>query len=180
MNYFKIVSGVLKGKHIFVPESKLYDQVRPLTKKETDSIILIAQSNNGSLKSLDLFSGSALFNFDIYSLGVRKIHAIDINKHAIKVTQKNIISLHLINKIHISAKNSVKMLKHMSKYQHSYSILFIDPPYDIKLRQSFWKSIIYILDKSSILIYRDKERQKAVNMIDNFTHIEKDFLIFNL
>jgi 16S rRNA (guanine(966)-N(2))-methyltransferase RsmD len=180
MNYFKIVSGVLKGKHIFVPESKRYDQVRPLTKKETDSIFLIAQSNSGSLKSLDLFSGSGLFNFDIYSSGIKKIHAIDINKYAIKITHKNITSLHLMNKIYISVKNSVKMLRHMCKYQHSYNILLIDPPYDIKFRHSFWKSIIYILDKSSIIIYRDKEKQKEKDVIDEFPHVKKDILFFNL
>jgi len=180
MNYFKIVSGVLKGKHIFVPESNLYNQVRPLTKQEIDSIILMAQSNNRSLKSLDLFSGSGLFSFDMYSLGVANIHAIDIDKYIIKIMQKNIVSLCLINKIYISVKNSVKMLKHMCKYQHSYNILLVDPPYDIKLRQSFWKSIIYILDRSSILVYRNKDQQKKMNMINRFSNIKKDFLIYNL
>jgi 16S rRNA (guanine(966)-N(2))-methyltransferase RsmD len=180
MNYFKISSGALKGKHIFVPESEHYDKVRPLTNKETDSIFLILQSNNGSSKSLDLFSGSGLFNFDIYSLGVNKIHAIDINKHMVKMTQKNIVSLNLVNKIYIAVKNSVKMLKHMCKYQHIYNILLLDPPYNIGLKPSFWDSILYILDNSSILIYRDKEQQKKIKMIYQNFRIEKSVLIFNL
>ena len=90
----RIISGTHKGRRISAPK-KL--PVRPTTDRSKEGLFNILQHRMDlkSLEVLDLFSGTGNISYEFASRGVKKILAVDQNRHCINFTQKTAAELEL-------------------------------------------------------------------------------------
>ena len=120
----RIISGTHKGRRISAPK-KL--PVRPTTDRSKEGLFNILQHRMDlkSLEVLDLFSGTGNISYEFASRGVKKILAVDQNRHCINFTQKTAAELEL--DINCLQGESITFLE---KNIASYDLIFADPPYD--------------------------------------------------
>ena len=79
----RIISGILKGKHLKIPKSI---KVRPTTDQSKEALfnILNNRFDFNKINILDLFSGTGAISFEFSSRGAKTIYSIDKNYNSIK------------------------------------------------------------------------------------------------
>lgn len=134
--FFKINFGLLKNKKIFFPNEKI---LRP-TKQILQNLFISYFFSNNNIYFLDLFAGSGILGFEFFSLGLKKIIMIEINKNI----YKNIyINKYLINK---NTNNFILYCLDSYYWLKSFnflnmSLIFMDPPYKF-----FIKNYLYLFN----------------------------------
>ena len=92
----RIVSGVFKGKKIFLPNDKNTRPLKDLVKESIFNLIQHSNKINIDIKNssvLDLFSGSGSFGIECLSREAKKVVFLENYPDALKVLEKNIKSL---------------------------------------------------------------------------------------
>ncbi len=172
----RIISGNLKGKKISQPIDK---NTRPLRDLVKESIFnLLEHSNKINLKIkdaniLDLFSGSGSFGLECISRGAKKVKFIENYYNALKILNKNILDLKVLDKSEIIKQDCFEFFKKQDKFLIKFEIIFIDPPYKeekLNLIIDEIKDKKILNDNGVIVIHRHKldklEINKKLNIFD--------------
>ena len=156
----RIISGFLKGRKL-VDSSKL--DLRPTTDRNRQALFNIIESgkftNDFNLKDakvLDLCSGTGAFAIEAISRGAKNAICVEKNKDHADLARKNSKKLeieHLIDIKNIDA-NNLSSLK-----GHKLDLVFIDPPYSLRIDKMVNSLIVNELLKveSLVIIESDKE-----------------------
>ena len=163
----RIISGNLKGRKIYLPIDK---NTRPLKDMVKESIFnLLDHSNKFSVtinKSniLDLFAGSGSFGLECLSRGAEKVIFVENYFNAIKILNKNIQDLKVIDQSEIVEQDCFKFLDNQINFTNKFKIIFIDPPYKEKKINYIIEEIKdkKILNKNGIIVIH---RHKSDDLI---------------
>ncbi|WP_426460939.1 16S rRNA (guanine(966)-N(2))-methyltransferase RsmD [Mycoplasma hafezii] len=118
----RVIAGKYRHIKLEQPDSKI---TRPTTDKVREAVFSSLQFKIADKKCLDLFSGSGAWSIEAMSRGANSVDAIELNKSAYKVIQKNIqaVKENNINLINTDAKLFIE------KTSKTYDFIFMDAPF---------------------------------------------------
>ncbi len=128
----RIISGNLKGKKISQPIDKNTRPLRDLVKESIFNLLEHSNKLKIEIKDsniLDLFSGSGSFGLECISRGAKKVKFIENYHNALKILNKNILDLKVLDKCEIIKQDCFDFFKNQEKFLKDFEIIFIDPPY---------------------------------------------------
>ena len=124
----RVVGGKYRGKKLLSP---LDEKTRHTLDKTRESIFNIINTRVIDSVALDLFAGSGAFGIEAISRGASKVYLNDIHNQAIKVIRENVNSLKdLTSDVSITNKDYLTFLK---ENKEVFDIVFLDPPYSMKV-----------------------------------------------
>jgi 16S rRNA (guanine(966)-N(2))-methyltransferase RsmD len=145
----RIVSGNLRGRRIQPPVNL---PVRPTTDFAKEGLFNVLNNlvDFGSLKVLDLFTGTGSIAFEFISRGAIEVTAVDSNHRCIDFIKKTAEVFGTTNLKPVKS-NSFTFIKHAIG---RYDLIFADPPYELPEIETIPDLIFEagILDVDGILI----------------------------
>ncbi|MDB0021198.1 16S rRNA (guanine(966)-N(2))-methyltransferase RsmD [Candidatus Pseudothioglobus singularis] len=161
-NTFKIISGDLKGRKFFFPDST---GLRPTSGKTRETLFNWLQFDIAGKTVLDPFSGTGALGIEAISRGAKKTFLIEKN---IKVFRSLKSNLELIgsSKFELVNKDAIKYLK---KLEHeAFDYIFLDPPF----KQQILPLILNLLYERKLIhtnsqIYIESEFQVTKEFLGN-------------
>ena len=159
----RIVSGVFKGKKIFLPNDKNTRPLKDLVKESIFNLIQHSNKINIDIKNssvLDLFSGSGSFGIECLSREAKKVVFLENYPDALKVLEKNIKSLKNIENYEIIKDDCFNFFKSNKIINLKFDIIFMDPPYkELKINDIIEKIIKenFLKKDGIIIIHRHKK-----------------------
>jgi len=138
----RIVGGKYRGKVLVSP---MDENTRPTMDKTRESIFNIIGSKVVESRCLDLFAGSGAFGLEAISRGANVVHFNDVHSNAIKVIKENIQSLKGLDCEYYVA--SLDYRDYLKKCETVYDIVFLDPPYAMKVIEEI---ITYMIDNKLV------------------------------
>lgn len=126
----RVIAGTLRGRNLHEPHGH---KTHPMSEKVRGALFNALGDIEG-LTFLDAFAGTGALAIEAISRGAASVVAIDKDRSAHDVLDKNIVELKLKDKIHpVRANASGWSIHNMEK---RFDIVLLDPPYDqIKLSQ---------------------------------------------
>ena len=172
----RIISGIFKGKKIFLPNNKKTRPLKDLVKESIFNLIQHSNKINVNIKNskiLDLFSGSGSFGMECLSREAKKVFFLENYFEALKVLEKNLKSLKNINNYEIIKNDCFSFFDKSESVNSKYDVIFIDPPYkELKINEIIEKIIRNkILNKNGIMIIHRHKKDtvvltKKINVIE--------------
>ena len=158
----RVISGILKGRKLFLPLDK---NTRPLKDSTKEAIFNIIQHStklnfNNKIKNvLDVFSGTGSFGLECLSRGSKEVYFVENYQPAIKILKKNIVNLGLEKKCKIIDEDflSKNIYKNLDK---KFDLIFLDPPYNQRNITILLNNIIrinFLKNDGLVIIHRHKK-----------------------
>jgi|SRR5579862_4578211 len=120
----RIIAGHLKGRTIHEPHGR---HTHPMSEKVRGALFNILGDISG-LSLLDAFTGSGALSFEAVSRGAAHVVAIDKDRSAHSVLERNLDELDLRVQIHPVRANTGGWSLHNA--EKKFDIVLLDPPYD--------------------------------------------------
>ena len=172
----RVISGLFKGKKIFIPKDKKTRPLKDLTKESIFNII--KHSNKFKIKFseafvLDLFCGVGSFGIECISRGVKKVVFIENYHGVLPILKKNLNNLKSIKNYEIIEKDIYKT-ELLLRLNFKFDIIFLDPPYKDKDLENLFIKIKKeeILKKNGIIILH-RHKKETDYIPSNFKLIEE-------
>lgn len=166
----KVISGYLKGRNI---EGYNILGTRPTMDRVKESIFAMIQNNIKDSLVLDLFSGSGNYGIEAISNYANLVYFNDLNKESIKVIKKNLTNFNILNKSIILNLDYLKCLKTLKEKNIKFDLIFLDPPYKLKIIENILKLIIeYDLLNKNGLVICEFENDELLDNYDNLIKIK--------
>ena len=120
-----ITAGKYKSQKIQAPDENI---TRPTLSKVRMSVFntLQAMLDFDEASFLDMFAGSGIMGLEAISRGFSKVTAIEKNKKIYNVIKSNFKKYEKENDLKLILGDSLKVC---SKYEQSFDVIYIDPPY---------------------------------------------------
>ncbi len=152
------------------------NEVRPTTDKIKETLFNIIQFDVKGSKFLDLFAGSGAIGIEALSRGAVNATFVDNNKEAIEVIKYNLEKTKLTDSADVFYMDFNRFLKSFSKKDFIYDIVFMDPPYELKLYLTALESLkgTTMLDKKTIIIVETDKKDDEKDIIDLGYEIYKE------
>jgi 16S rRNA (guanine966-N2)-methyltransferase len=106
---------------------------RPTADRVREAIFNILQENIAGATVLDLFSGSGALALEALSRGADTALAIDSDPAAIAAIKHNIVHCDVMERMRAAQWDIQAGLGILRRYPETYSLVFMDPPYDSRL-----------------------------------------------
>lgn len=155
----RIISGLLKGRFISVPDTKDF---RPTLERTRESVAEIIKSRLPGAQVADICAGSGAMGFELLSRGALRVDFIEKDRTRADLIKKNAHQLGVADSCRIISRDVRSFLKNVSE---AYDIIYYDPPYD----SEELKSIGALLDKlteNGILLYEYRKARKKEKDLD--------------
>jgi len=142
-NQVRIIAGIWRSRKVLFPDA---EGLRPTPDRVKETLFNWLAPHITGARCLDLFAGSGALGFEALSRGAEYVVSIDQNAKVVFNIQKNAANFKT-DAIQIIHQNSLTWLQEPKNAQHPFDIVFVDPPYRLKiLRQCFEQ-----LEKNSFL-----------------------------
>ncbi len=143
----RIIAGKFKNHAILAPKG--------LTTRPTSSMLRGAVFNICSYKVegsnfLDLFAGSGAMGIEALSRGAGSAVFVDQSIDAIKCIKQNLEKLKIEDQAQILKGDIWKMLEKLLKQGIVFQIIYVDPPYVLGSKTSFWEKLATILTETKL------------------------------
>ena len=167
----RIISGLNRGKKLIMPNDKTTRPLKDLAKESIFNILTHANYINFHLKDskvLDLFSGIGSFGLECISRGAFKITFVEKDKSVLKILQKNLVNLSIIDKANVNMDEIMNFLNKNKK--EKFDIIFFDPPFS---QNTFIDELKFIYDSKMysknhvIIIHRERKSEDKLDKILN-------------
>lgn len=148
----RIISGVHRGAKLASVPGK---NTRPTSDKVKESLFnIIGPYFNGG-NCLDLFAGSGNVGLEALSRGFERTIFIERNGLAVKTIYENIKKLKVDDKSEVLRMDVRKGLNKLGERGISFSLIFMDPPYNIRDIHIYLDLILKhnLLEENGLLIY---------------------------
>jgi 16S rRNA (guanine(966)-N(2))-methyltransferase RsmD len=159
---------------------KKYKYVRPFSIKLRNAIFSSIGSKIIGANILDLFAGSGSCSFDSLSRGARSAFIVDNDRRVMKKIIEKTKKLSLDNYITTDCSNAGKTILYLHNRKVYYDLVFIDPPYNIRLKDDFWHALGGILCSNYIIVYRFGDFSSPLNFKKCFKIDKNICLVFNI
>jgi len=168
----RIISGIYKGKKLFLPDPAITRPLRDYVKESFFNLLTHSKLINFNLVNsniLDVFSGSGSFGIECLSRGAAKVIFIEKEKKIFTILNKNIQNLSLEQQCTLINKNILNF-DFRKLLEPSVDLLFLDPPFQF----SFLNELFNLLKENSdklaksliIIHFENKNIFKFDNYLD--------------
>ncbi len=145
----RIISGIFKGKKIFIPKDLNTRPLKDLTKESIFNILKHSKKFSIEIKNseiLDLFSGTGSFGIECLSRGSKHVTFVENYNGILPILKKNLQNLKSLKNFNLIEKKISKYFnfKNLNK---KFDIIFLDPPY----KQDEINELIEVLADENIL-----------------------------
>ncbi|MBP2635443.1 MAG: rsmD [Firmicutes bacterium] len=148
----RIITGVAKGIKLKVPKGL---DVRPTADRVKESMFNILANmelpaeRNALIgaKVLDLFAGTGNLGLEALSRGASEALFVDQSVVSLATTKENINHAGLSNLAVVQRGDSLKTLNQLSLSGQSFTLVFVDPPYN----QGLVNAVLQKLDKTNVV-----------------------------
>jgi 16S rRNA (guanine966-N2)-methyltransferase len=158
----RIISGSLGGRNIASPKGH---RTHPMSDRARGGVFNMLGDIQG-LSVLDAFAGSGALSLEALSRGASKVVAIDIDKDAVAVIERNVKDLRVSNLKVIQANASSWS---DTNPDQQFDLVFCDPPYD-KLQQPLLEKLVSHLAPDGIYVL-SWPGSNAVPDIEGLEHV---------
>lgn len=170
----RITGGLLVRKTFFIPPLLQEGVVRPATDRIRESLFATLNPVMQNAKVLDLFAGSGSYGFESISRGALEVTFVEKNRLIYDCLQKSIQKLGLENctKSYLSSAQEFLLIN-----KNKYDIVFLDPPFALKLDKDFIFSLLNLLHSKSLVIFRYSKKDSCLfddNDLQNKFFIAKE------
>ncbi len=126
----RIISGTKKGMTILSPKG---DKTRPITDRVKESIFDVLYKYNLIENQLvaDLFCGVGSFGLEVLSRGAKEVVFVDTDRTILEILKKNIAKAGFVAQARVVCANAFKVGAPKSSSGQKYSLVFVDPPYEM-------------------------------------------------
>ena len=133
----RIITGSARGVNLLTLEG---EATRPTAARTKEAVFSMIQFDIEGRKVLDLFSGSGQLALEALSRGASEAVICDSSKEAINIIKKNAEKTRLSSKCRINLCEANAMIERLGA--EKFDIVFLDPPYSLKLIPSVLKNLI--------------------------------------
>ena len=163
----RIISGIFKGKKIFMPKDIKTRPLKDLTKESIFNILIHSKRFKIDLKNsivLDLFSGVGSFGIECLSREVKKVIFVENYNSVLPILKKNLNNIKPIFNYEICEENIYDKNTFL-KLVDKFNIIFLDPPYkdkDLDKLLNYIKETKILKKSGIIIIHRHKKEKDAL------------------
>ncbi len=169
----RVISGTARGCKL---QSLDGLNTRPTIDRIKETLFNIININIQDSNFLDLCGGSGAIAIEALSRGANKATIVEKNNDAINIINKNLQHTKLNHLATVYEVDSIKFLE-KNDFDTKYDIVFIDPPYELKLYTSLIELIIKknILNQEGIIIVERSSKDDAYNFDNLEIYKQKKF-----
>lgn len=176
----RIISGVNKGKKLYLPDKKFTRPLKDLVKESIFNIIshsnkFLIEIKNSNV--LDLFAGSGSFGLECMSRGSKNVYFFEKQSLVLEILKKNIKSLSGEKKTKIFQIDVIEFLFSKKRLDKIFDIIFLDPPFkEVKINQIIEHIVNdkMLSENGIIIIHRHKkdkiEITKKIQILEKRTY----------
>jgi 16S rRNA (guanine(966)-N(2))-methyltransferase RsmD len=131
----RIISGTKKGMTILSPKG---DKTRPITDRVKESIFNVLYKYNLIEDRLvaDLFCGTGSFGLEALSRRAKEAIFVDTDRGVLDILKRNIAKAGFGSQVRVVCANAFKVGAPRSTDGQKYSLVFVDPPYEMSKETS--------------------------------------------
>ncbi|XER06736.1 Ribosomal RNA small subunit methyltransferase D [Sporomusa rhizae] len=170
----RIITGIAKGVKLKVPKGL---DVRPTADRVKESMFNILTTMPLTItkvavvgaKVLDLFAGTGNLGLEALSRGAEHALFIDHSSASLAAIRDNICTTKLSELAEVQRGDSVKMLAKLSQLGRTFTLVFVDPPYN----QGLVNEVLLKLDTINLLedggiIVVEHSKHEVINIEWNY------------
>lgn len=162
----RVIAGKFKSRQLKSVDSSL---TRPTTDKNKENLFnMIGPYFNGGI-CLDLFGGSGGLGIEAISRGIEELYTVDKQYKAFLTIKENIKLLKIKDNAHVYKMDYQKALDQFADEQLKFDLVFLDPPYSMKINQ---KILSYMIEKDMLnddcLIVIEDLNEEVFEIIEPF------------
>lgn len=181
----RIIAGMFKSRRLVTLSGP---NTRPMTDKMKESVFNIIGPYFDGGNVLDLFGGSGALSFESISRGVNSAIIVDKSLEASGVIRKNISSFELESQVKLLTMDYNYALNKISKFKKTFDIVFIDPPYNLKVIDKLLNDLLekQLVKQSSYIIchyYKNNHlpvETDKLKIIKNTSYGSSEFCIYQV
>lgn len=148
----RITGGTLVRRRFLVPPMVDEGSVRPTPDRVREAVFSMIKDNLTGAFILDICAGSGAHGFEALSRGARFVQFVEKDPRVAAVIKENIASLGLVEHTKVECADALKLAQF--RPLEKAHVIFLDPPYSLKLEQEFFSSLHTLLADEGIIIYR--------------------------
>jgi 16S rRNA (guanine966-N2)-methyltransferase len=134
----RVISGSARGRQLkAVPGTG----TRPTTDKVKEAIFSMIGPYFEGGQVLDLFAGTGGLSIEALSRGMDKAVLTDIDKKSIDTIKHNLQATGFMDQAGIYCADARRALKALTKRDARFDLVFLDPPYRIKIAQDLLEQL---------------------------------------
>ncbi|TDF98271.1 16S rRNA (guanine(966)-N(2))-methyltransferase RsmD [Paenibacillus piri] len=140
----RVISGTAKGRPLkAVPGIG----TRPTTDKVKEAIFSMIGPYFDGGHVLDLFAGTGGLSIEALSRGMERAVLTDIDKKSIETIRQNLQAAGFAERAELYRNDALRAIKALTKRAAKFDLVFLDPPYRLKVVQS----LVEQLDEADLL-----------------------------
>ncbi len=150
----RIISGLLKGRYITLPDSKDF---RPTLERTRESIAEIIKLQIPEKRVADICAGSGAMGFELLSRGASKVDFIERDRNRAELIKRNAQAFGVANDCQVINRDVRSFLKNN---KDTYDIIYYDPPYDNEELKNEISPLLEKLNDDGIMLYELRKIRK--------------------
>ncbi len=151
----RITGGALVRQRFAVPEAADQNLVRPASDRVREAIFSALGSWLPDSTVLDLFAGSGAYAFESLSRGAQSAVLIEKSPETHACIKANIQKLKLDSQCKLIHDDA---LRFVAQAPRKFDLIFVDPPYTLKLLDTFWADLTHWIAPDGLVIFRCRSR----------------------
>lgn len=183
----RIIAGKHKGRRLKTLEGL---NTRPMMDRMKESVFNILGPYFEGQIVLDLFGGSASLSLEALSRGCKMSYIVEMSRDAVKVINENVSSLHEVENVKIFNVDYKVALKKFASDNIKFDLIFLDPPYRLKIIDEIIKFLIdnnMISDNGNIICQYLKNNYQAqsiendnnkLDIVKNYSYANSEVVIY--
>ncbi len=144
----RITGGDLVRQRFEVPEEADQHLVRPTSDRVREAIFSSLGHRVLDARILDLFAGSGASSFESISRGAKSAICVEKSRSTAACIKRNIAKLKLEDKCVVREGDATQ------PPSGAFDIIFVDPPYKLKLDDAFWQRLQKHMAPEAIIVFR--------------------------
>ncbi len=159
----RITGGRLVRQQFSVPREADINLVRPAGDRVREAVFSSLGNKIRNAEILDCFSGSGSYGFESISRGAKLIIFIEKNKKIAITIKLNASKLKVYEQCYFVRNDAILLIEnnYISDWPiKEFDLIFIDPPYKLKLSSLFWSKLP--LKKEALAIFRCLSKEEFI------------------
>lgn len=151
----RIISGLLKGRFITVPDSTDF---RPTSERTRESLAEIVKVHLPGKRVADFCAGSGAMGFEMISRGAAHADFVEMDRNRAAIINKNAQDLGISECCRVITKDIRSFLQDTSEL---YDVIFFDPPYDNDELKDMTSFLLTRLTETGIMVYEFRKMRMS-------------------
>lgn len=164
----RIITGTAKGTKLKAPSGL---DTRPTADRVKESVFNILGDIVVDARVLDIFAGTGNLGLEALSRGGKSAVFVDHSQESIEIIKENAHRTKLVDLTEIYKNDVLRALDRLAQSEHSFDLLFCDPPY----KKGFVQTVLEKIDKQPIMADRGiivMEHSRHEKIADEWENLE--------